>query len=74
VEHNFIFINIPCFCQVTPQECQGFGHKEKANQNRNYDSTLLLLERLPSKTQTTTNVGEDNGKKEISYTAGGNVN
>jgi hypothetical protein len=29
---------------------------------------------LPSRTQTTTNVGEDVGKKEPSYTAGGDVN
>jgi hypothetical protein len=28
---------------------------------------------LSSRTQTTTNVGEDAGKKESSYTAGGNV-
>jgi hypothetical protein len=42
--------------------------KEKEN-----DSTSLLLEWLPSRTQTTTNVDEDVGKKEPSYTAGGNV-
>jgi hypothetical protein len=29
---------------------------------------------MPSKTPPTTNVGEDVGKKEPSYTAGGNVN
>jgi hypothetical protein len=29
---------------------------------------------LPSRTQTTTDVGEDAGKKEPSYTAGGNAN
>jgi hypothetical protein len=28
---------------------------------------------LPSRTQTTTNVGKDVGKKEPSYNAGGNV-
>jgi hypothetical protein len=32
------------------------------------------LEQLLSRTQTTTNVGEDVGKKEPSFTAGGNVN
>jgi hypothetical protein len=35
---------------------------------------LLLLDWLPSKTKTTTNVGKDVGKKEPSYTDGGNVN
>jgi hypothetical protein len=33
----------------------------------------LLLEWLPSRTLATTNVGEDVGKKESSYTAGGNI-
>jgi hypothetical protein len=32
-----------------------------------------LLEEIPSRTHTTTNVGEDAGNKEHSYTAGGNV-
>jgi hypothetical protein len=31
-----------------------------------------LLEELPSRTPPTTNVGEDEGKKESSYTADGN--
>jgi hypothetical protein len=44
------------------------GHKGDAN------FTSLLFQWLPSRTQTTTNVGEDVGKKEPSYTAGGNVN
>jgi hypothetical protein len=35
-------------------------------------STSLLLE-LPSRTPQTANVGKDEGKKEPSYTAGGNV-
>jgi hypothetical protein len=30
--------------------------------------------RLPSRTQTTTNVGKDMGKMEPSYTTGGNIN
>jgi hypothetical protein len=33
-----------------------------------------LLQWLLSRTQTTTNVGDDVGKKEPSYTAGGNIN
>jgi hypothetical protein len=37
-------------------------------------SHSLLLEWLPSRTLETTNVGEDVGKKEPSYIAGGNVN
>jgi hypothetical protein len=49
------------------------GHKENGNQNH-IVSTLLLLEWLPSRTQTTTNIGEDVEKKELSYTQGGNVN
>jgi hypothetical protein len=35
---------------------------------------LTLLEWLPSRTQTTTNVGEDVGKKKLSYTVGGYIN
>jgi hypothetical protein len=38
------------------------------------DSTSLLLERLSSRTQTTTNVGEYIGEKDPSYAVGGNVN
>jgi hypothetical protein len=41
------------------------GHKGNANQNS------LLLEWLPSRTQTT-NVGEDAGESEPSYTVGVN--
>jgi hypothetical protein len=37
------------------------------------DSTLPLLEWLPSRTQTTTNAGKEVEKKELSYTADGNV-
>jgi hypothetical protein len=48
------------------------GHKVNANQNH-VDSTSLLEEWLPPPTQTT-NVGEDVGRKEPSYTAGGSVN
>jgi hypothetical protein len=33
----------------------------------------LLLELLPSRTPTPTNVGKDAGKKEPSFAAGGNV-
>jgi hypothetical protein len=32
-----------------------------------------MLELLPSRTPPTTNAGEDMGKKEPSYTVGGNV-
>jgi hypothetical protein len=35
---------------------------------------LLLLEWLPSRTQTTANAGKDIGIKELSYTASGNIN
>jgi hypothetical protein len=49
------------------------GHKGNTNQNH-VGSTSLMLEWLPSRTQTTTDVGEDVWKKEPSYTAGGNVN
>jgi hypothetical protein len=48
------------------------GHKVNSNQNH-VDSTSLLEEWLPPPTQTT-NVGEDVGRKEPSYTAGGSVN
>jgi hypothetical protein len=48
---------------------------QKGNANQNHtDSTSLLLEWLSSRTQITTNVGEDVGKKEPSYAVGGNVN
>jgi hypothetical protein len=43
--------------------------EHKGNANQNQDSTSLLLE---SRTQTT-NAGKDVGKKETSYTAGGNA-
>jgi hypothetical protein len=49
------------------------GFKGNANQNH-VDSTSLLLEWPPSRTQPTTNVGEDVEKMEPSYTAGRNVN
>jgi hypothetical protein len=45
----------------------------KTKQKKTKDSTSLLLEWLSLRTQTT-NVGEDVGKKEPSYTAGGNAN
>jgi hypothetical protein len=45
------------------------GHKGNANQNHT-KIPPHLSEWLPSRTQTT-NVGEDVGKKESSYTAGG---
>jgi hypothetical protein len=35
--------------------------------------TMLRFPLTPSRTQTTTNVGEDAGRKETSYTAGRNV-
>jgi hypothetical protein len=41
-------------------------YKQLKNKNKNKrkkDSTSLLLEWIPSKRQTTTNVGEDVGKK-----------
>jgi hypothetical protein len=37
-------------------------------------TTTLKFHLTPSRTQITTNVDEDVGKKEPSYTAGGNVN
>jgi hypothetical protein len=43
------------------------GHKGNANQNH------TKLEQLSSKTPPTRDVGEDVGKKESSYTAGGNA-
>jgi hypothetical protein len=48
------------------------GHKGNANQNhiKIPSHPLELLPRTPK----TINVGEDAGKKEPSYTAGGNVN
>jgi hypothetical protein len=49
------------------------GHKGNANQNCTKILTSPLLEYLSSKTQTTTGVGEDVGKKEPSYSAGGNA-
>jgi hypothetical protein len=49
------------------------GHKENANQNL-IKFTSCLLEWLSSRTQTTTNVDKDVGRKESSYTVGGNVN
>jgi hypothetical protein len=48
------------------------GHKGNANQNHT-DSTLLLLEQPSSKIPPPPNVGENAGKNEPSYTAGGNV-
>jgi hypothetical protein len=45
------------------------GHKGHANQNY-VVSISLLLEWLPLRIQTTTNVGEDMGKRDF---AGGNV-
>jgi hypothetical protein len=39
------------------------GHKGNTNQNQ-VGSTSLLLEWLPSRTQTTANIGEEVGKKE----------
>jgi hypothetical protein len=38
------------------------------------DFISLLLEWLPSRTQATTNIGEDVWEKKPLYTAGGNVN
>jgi hypothetical protein len=49
------------------------GHKGNANQTTlRFHITPVRM--LPSRTQTTTDVGEDAGKKEPSYTAGGNAN
>jgi hypothetical protein len=45
--------------------------KEMQIKTKLRDNTSLLLERLPSGTQTTTNAGQD---VESSYTATGNVN
>jgi hypothetical protein len=49
------------------------GHKGNAKSKSHQDSTSLLLELLPSSIPITTNVGENVGKKEPSYTDGGNV-
>jgi hypothetical protein len=43
------------------------------NSNLKKDYTSLLFQWLPTRTQTTTNVGEDVGKKELSHATGGNV-
>jgi hypothetical protein len=48
------------------------GHKGNANQN--YTNTSLLLELLLSRTAPTKNVVKDEGKKETSHNAGGNIN
>jgi hypothetical protein len=48
------------------------GHKGNANQNHT-DSISPLLEWQSSRTPPRTNAGEDEEKKESSYTAGGNV-
>jgi hypothetical protein len=50
------------------------GHEGNANQNHDKFPPHLMVEWLTSITQTTTKVGEDVGKKEPSYTVGGNVN
>jgi hypothetical protein len=49
------------------------SHEGNANPNH-IDSTSLLTEELPSRTQTTTNIDQDVGKNEPSYTTGGNLN
>jgi hypothetical protein len=48
------------------------SHKRTENQNQ--DSSSLLLEWLLSRTQAIANANEDEGKKEHSYTLGGNIN
>jgi hypothetical protein len=48
------------------------GYKENANPNHT-KILPLLVEWLSSRTPPSTNVGKDVGKKEPSYTAGGNV-
>jgi hypothetical protein len=50
------------------------GHKGIANQKHGKILLHSCLEWLPSRTQTTTNVRVDMGKKESSYNAGGNAN
>jgi hypothetical protein len=49
------------------------SHKRNANQKCKKDSTSTLLEQPSSKTPPPTGVGKDVGKKEPSYTAGGNA-
>jgi hypothetical protein len=49
------------------------GHKGNVNENHMKIPPNTCFKWLPSRTQTTTNVGEDVGKKESSYTAGENV-
>jgi hypothetical protein len=46
----------------------------KGKSNPRLDSTSLQLEWLKSRMQATTNVGEDVGKRDPSYTVDGNVN
>jgi hypothetical protein len=46
---------------------------KKCKSKLHYDSTLLLLEQLPSRTPPTTNVGKDVRKKKLSYTTAGYV-
>jgi hypothetical protein len=46
----------------------------KGKSNSHLDSTSLQLEWLSSRMQTTTNIGEDVGKRDPSYTVDGNVN
>jgi hypothetical protein len=48
-------------------------HKGNANQNHTKIPPHLMLDWLSSKTPPTTGVCEDVGKKESSYTAGGNA-
>jgi hypothetical protein len=55
-------------------KCKNNKIKFRKNKNKFKNSTLLLLERLSSRTKIVTNAGEDVGKKEPSYTIDGNVN
>jgi hypothetical protein len=50
------------------------GHKGNANQKHIKIPPHSCQESLPSRTQTTTNIGKDMEKKEQSHTIGENVN
>jgi hypothetical protein len=50
------------------------GHKENANQNNTWDFTPFQSQWLLSRTQTTTNAGENVEEREHFCTVDGNVN
>jgi hypothetical protein len=54
-----VFLGFVMRIKESVNACKELGRKSKPHE----DSTSLLLEWLPSRTQTTTNVGKDVGKK-----------